>query len=270
MGKRLRSLNRATRWLQLLSAVALVVAGYMVGLETTQTVRAASCNPFSFSPQFRYSTVSSSLAAYGIDGYIAYSNGALTDPACDHLNYDLTLFNQDATPPGWVQAGVAVGLFNTVYTTWRSYAEQTDCYYEFFHTTNSPPGNQAYYIQYTGDPPYICPYGGGRYVYPVAVRNGSVYSPPVFYTVLYASNGHWSAQYEAFTRHYGTPLWESSGTAYWGLPYTDLGYGMHWYNQPTGQWNTWTSAPGCNAYTSDAIYTGAVDRVCSAFEGYKR
>lgn len=131
-------------------------------------------------------------------------------------------------------------------------------------------GIKLNYIQYTGDPPYICPYGGGRYVYPVAVRNGSVYSPPVFYTVLYASNGHWSAQYEAFTRHYGTPLWESSGTAYWGLPYTDLGYGMHWYNQPTGQWNTWTSAPGCNAYTSDAIYTGAVDRVCSAFEGYKR
>jgi hypothetical protein len=236
----------------------IFVAAFLIGV-----FLGSSGFPFSFTPEQasathcgsseqsrKYVAQFSTLAAYGIDGYIGYVPGTLLYPECDKIaNFFNVVQNNSNTSTGWVQAGVRIGALthSTHNATYQVYSEEmTGCGTYSRHLHGTPPANNsAYYVSYTGNTSTRC----GAIYYQYAIRVGSWYNAPISYRYLNVASPQWSAQTELGTSKVPA-YWEWTGNVTFGHPSTSLANGMAWYNYPAGTRNEWSSSTGATAWNN--------------------
>jgi len=146
---------------------------------TGKSASAASCG----SLQRAYVAQFSTLAAYGVDGYVGYDPGAgVAFPECNYIADFLNVSPSNANPSTWIQSGVhigkaPVGMPSQIY---RAYEEANNpCTgYNITFYGQPPSTNNAHYISYTGLYSQCFPHGT---YYRFAVRLYSWLNPPSIY-----------------------------------------------------------------------------------------
>lgn len=217
------------------------------------------------SQALKYSYQNSTLAAYGIDGFVEYAPGTLADPACNKIANSLSVATSDVL--NWIQVGVRIGYTSTADTydgTYQVYLERKDngCLPYSRSSWGTPTAaNSPYYLSYTGS--YTDAYMGTCFLryYLFDIRRDDWYNAPFATTYLRVASPKWIAQVEIGSLK-TSPPWSWTGTVKFGNPSGTLAYGMAWFDYPGGQtWNEWTSGTGANTgansplcYTSNVAY----------------
>jgi hypothetical protein len=213
----------------------------------------------------RYSYQNSTLAAYGVDGFVEYAPGILSDPACNKIANSLSVTTADRA--NWIQVGMRIGYLSTNDTydsSYQVYLERVDNGCLPYHRSSwgAPSAtNSAYYLSYTGN--YTDAFMGSCFLryYLFDIRRDDWYNAPFATTYLRVSSPKWIAQSEIGSLK-GSPPWSWTGTVKFGNPSGTLAYGMAWFDYPGGQtWNEWTSGTGASTgaqsplcYTSNVAY----------------
>ena len=221
------------------------------------TARAA-CSPST--PQARlYGSQLSTLAAYGVDGYVQYAPGILIDPMCQKIaNYLNVMPSNSGSITQWIQVGVRIGV-KQVNVDWDStyqvYVESVNACFGYSRTVFGQPSgtNRAYYINYTGSQTWSCT--PTQYEY--AVRRDDWYNPPTSYRYISVPSPQWHASSETGSNQ-NPPNFPWLGTVSFGNPSDSLANGLHWYNTAGGgTWNEWNSAATTRA-SSGRVYCSQV------------
>jgi len=230
--------------------VAACVAGFALGLLGFPSAggptpaHALACGA---STQSRaYVAQLSTVAAYGIDGFIGYTPGSLFYPQCDKISlfFNVQQSNSSSGIP-WVQAGVRIGYLTEGYynTTYQAYSEQNNCLYSRATYGTPTTSNALYYISYTGNSATVC----SVTFYEYAIRRDDWFNSPIAYRYLNVPSPQWSAQTELGTTR-SPSYWEWTGNPTYGAPSSDLSHGMAWYNQPVNSWNEWSFSTGATSH----------------------
>ncbi len=210
------------------------------------------------SQQLNYGYQNSTLAAYGVDGYVENGASTLGNPDCDKIVAWIGVAKQSDPNNNNIQTGsrIGYGSSGTQYSR-EIYVEKTDPCLGHTHTVfGAPPSwNYPYYVTYDGVAwNFGCGYGTS---YEYAIRKGDWYSAPFLWGYLSVASPIWAAKAEYGTRDYS---FDTTGIHKFGNP-TSLPYGLSWYNQPVDTWNSWTSgatvgstSPSIIVYCSQVAY----------------
>lgn len=212
--------------LSLLSLLAFAAGALTGGFwGTAETARATHCG--TPNQVRKYVAQLSDEAAYGVDGYIGYTNGSLIYPDCNKIAAFLDVRRVITDPSTWVQVGVRVGLltqnphvYNAVYTVYSE--EQSACnYFRALHASPTST-NKPYYVSYDGNTASRC----SATYYEYAIRRDSWSTPSrTVPCCCQLRPGR-------------------TGNVTFGNPASSLGNGMSWYNQPIDTWSEWDAATG--------------------------
>jgi hypothetical protein len=240
-----------------------------------QGADAGSC---SGSPQKQWVFRQSSLAAYGIDGYLRHPSGAISDPSCNFLAHFIAVFNSSGTK--WVQVGLTIGVLPSppdgpggAPTTYKIYSDGINhCgTYNLVNHGDPTSSNRPYYISYSGQSGTD---GCGSWA-KFNIRKDSWLNQPIWYRYIDVASGPWIAENEALK---DSTAWPDTGQPWWGHESATtwpLAYGLAWYNYSAGTWNEWTSTQGgTTGYISDPSgqtqqYRWCVDSVNRAHHALK-
>jgi hypothetical protein len=162
--------------------IVAVTAGAMVArivpTPSTDSAKAAACSG-SASRQYVWSR--SSLAAYGVDGYLRHPSGSLVDPDCSFLAHFFAVADPGSPVGAWVQVGLTVGVLPNppggVPTTYKIYSDGVNnCgTYNLVNHGNPTASNRAYYLSYTGTTGTSC----NTTFYQYAIRKDDWYNQPI-------------------------------------------------------------------------------------------
>ena len=197
-----------------------------------------------------YGSQGSGLAAYGIDGYIQYAPGTITEPECRKIANYLAVYPLPNTGTAQIQTGVRIGV-KAINASWDStyqvYAESVNACMGYSRIVYGSPTatNSAYYINYTGSQSGVC----SPVQYEYAVRRDDWANAPFTYRYLPSASPGWEVSSESGTFYSPPGTFPWLGTVSFGNPSNDLGYGLAWYNISGGTWNEWTSSSTSNAGT---------------------
>lgn len=226
-------------------AVALMAGLHFPPVLGQQEAQASHCG--TSSQRSAFSAQQTTEAAYGVDGYLQYAPGSLTDPACNKIV--MGFFVNTSDKQSFVQVGSRIGFLSTggsYDSAYQVFVERVDACLDYSRVTfGAPPSvNSAYYLYYTGSSTNIfcVPF------YTFAVKIGSFGSAPLTYGLLRVASPPWTAQTELGSLK-TSPPWSWLGTTYHGNPSTNPGFGMAWYNYGDQTWYEWDTAIATQKFT---------------------
>jgi len=198
--------------------------------------------------------VTSTLAAYGFDGYLRHPSNSLQNPNCNFFAHFLAVHNSSGSK--WVQVGLTIGVLPSppdgpggVPTTYKIYSDGVNHCGSYNLVNHGDPSgaNRSYYINYFGQSGSDGCGSWAKY----AIRKNDWFTSPIWYRYIDVASPKWTAEHEVL-RQTSDP-WQDNGQPWWGHETATtwpVSFGLHWYDYPSGTWNTWNSAGSGPGYIS--------------------